>query len=203
MTIDFWLLFSHYSLLIADYWLLTTDVLASKNHIVPHCITPTHTTELIDTMLQTGIGTKRALGIPSWPNIGTQHINGTWSMNSVFACFRAFYLIGYSSPHHKLPIRLVCSHCSSFTKFGKVCLLPLESHQNYCETIWDVERLLMFLSLWDVSRFHKISVYKLMVWTCIWCPRPVFGVLDLYVVSWTFIWCPGPDNRPRHTTQLA
>ena len=23
----------------------------------------------------------------------------------------------------------------------------------------------------------KILVYKLMIWTCIWCPGPVFGVL--------------------------
>ena len=65
-----------------------------------------------------------------------------------------------------------------FNGFGEIWLLPLESHRNSAsnDVLWSMT--LRFRELFEILvDLGKILVYKLMIWTCIWCPGHVFGVL--------------------------
>ena len=65
------------------------------------------------------------------------------------------------------------------TGVGEILLLPLDSHRNYAFKrflflFW--KRVFVFC-FWICVDLGKILVYKLMIWTCIWCPGHVVGVL--------------------------
>ena len=65
-----------------------------------------------------------------------------------------------------------------FTGFGEIWLLPLESHRNSSRSSRHFFSKRLFFVFFEILVvFDKILVYKLMFWTCIWCPGHVVGVL--------------------------
>ena len=47
--------------------------------------------------------------------------------------------------------------------------VAVDIFQNGTSTFFSFFEIVVYLG--------KMLVYKLMIWTCIWCPGPVFGVL--------------------------